>query len=374
MAISKKLKFKLIELGMKLLADEKIARQTFEERRAEDLNDCFGNLEFRGAPKPMWIGILDILDNYNHIDVLIRIFRDEFPRNQEIMEAQREFESQSIEGVIEFLKEIIQAKNFVLFIGPELLKCKQDDRLITFSRAFSKHITKELDKRQVFYEKEQSENLSYVIDCLEHTDRFVLGQTERMARDFFNTQLISQDIFQIISRLDVPLIINTNPDSILKNIMGESAASGFYDSSNNNVLRDLKAANISQEALQNAKTLIYNIYGSFDSPSSIIFTEKEAVDFTRRVYEKNPPIPVPITEAVKSSYGLFIGFDFHEWHFKILFDVLELRDKPENFALIDFNSTLKEQDKEYFERYYDMRFVKNSTDSFITLMTTKSTN
>jgi len=187
-----------------------------------------------------------------------------------------------------------------------------------------------------------------------------MGEIEKQAFECYQNSDLGKTIYEKVAELDFPLIINTNPDVILNDLLKGKCESGFYDLSNSD-------SNFKPSS-KKPKTILYNIFGSFANPFSIIFTEKEAVEFTKRVYEQTPPIPEVIKDIIRKKYGIFIGFDFKEWHLKILFNVLDLKNKPGNYSLSDTNSVIMEHNKEYFERQYNMTFIKNDVFSLFRLL------
>ena len=350
MPVSKKLRAEFIDLGILLAPTydqaSMVTRDFTINLNAVDLDKC--------APAERWKRLFDFLDNNNAVSELIEGIKRIYPGNQKILELEKHLQSENPETVINELKQIIASRRCVLFLGPEILKVELEDEKVPFNRILSTEFSKELDRRKIYYDVDQKMNLSYLIDRYERSEKIPIGKTENFAKEIYNQCEIDDRIFKLIEQLKFPLIVNTNPDTKLVDLFGRSRFSSTYYDFSSNITPE-----IGQILGKSDVTHVYNIYGSFEDPYSIVFTEKESVEFARKAYERNPLIPKVINETIHKCYGLFIGFNFNDWHLKILFDVLELRDKPQNYSITGIANNCPEHMREYFERQYDMKFIKN---------------
>ncbi|ARS39646.1 hypothetical protein CA265_08280 [Sphingobacteriaceae bacterium GW460-11-11-14-LB5] len=306
-------------------------------------------IDLTGPASTMWFNIIKRADSLNQLMKLLEVMVIKIPNNDHLKEIKADLAGASFTAQVEHLKTEIRNGHCVLFLGPHFLKYSVGNENIPFSDLFMNELIESLEKYDISYDKTETDNLSYLIDRFETRDLFVSGDTERKAKKISEENDLNSGTFNRIRQLNFPLIINTNPDTTLENLFPAYYSTGFYDMSNSQ----------SPPPVDNGKPFVYNIFGSFENPASIIFTEKEAVDFTKNIYQKNPPIPEFIREIIRNRYGIFIGFDFKEWHLKILFNVLDLRNKPGNYAFTEMKSALLERNMEYYRRQYNMSFVKN---------------
>lgn len=354
MAITKKIKHKLIDIAVKLVPDGDLITVVLR-----DVDLPFETIDLdSGAIILKWTRVIELADSHNQVESLLNELEIRFNKNDDLKSLRKDFDSQALEKTLEYLKEIIATNQCILFLGPEVLLTRQGNELIPFYKHLANEFITELDRLQIFYDKEQKQNLSYLIDRYETKEKFVLGQTERFAKKIYDNCSFDDSLFRLISRLNFPLIINANYDTQLRDLFPEKYLSSFYD------LSELIHPPFPVNGWPKEKCFIYNVYGSFENEYSIVLNEKDSVDYTRKVYEKNPSIPQLINKKVKQCYGFFVGFHFTEWHLKILFDVLDLAEKPDNFSFLDLSSSVPENQKEYFERQFDMTFIKNSVDTF----------
>lgn len=356
MSVSRKLRAKFIDLGARLAKTHpetnSITRDFTINLANVDLENC--------APNERWRRLFEFVENNNAIPELIEGIKRVHSGNTEILDLENLLRSEQIGTVINDLKEIIADRRCVLFLGPEILMVRTESELIPFNRILATEFSKELDLKQIYYDPDQKLNLSYLIDRYESNSMITIGKTEKFAQKIYNNCVIDDQIFQLIEQLNFPLIVNTNPDTRLVDRFGKDRfPSTFYDFSNTST------PTVGQILSESGVTHVYNIYGSFADPYSIVFTEKESVVFTRKAYERNPLIPKVINDTINKCVGLFIGFDFTGWHLKILFDVLELKVKPENFSITGIRNNYPEYMREYFERQYEMRFIKNDIETIL---------
>lgn len=356
MPLSKKHKHQLIDIGVKLVPLQQTVTPILDKAQVEHWE-----IDLGGAATAMWFNIIEYIDSNNLVDKLLSALIETFDKNLLLKDIKEEIAKQSILTLIQHLKSIMATRQCVLFLGPNTFNCLDNNKISSFNKYLSKQLAQELKTNDIFYDKNEIDNLSYIIDRYETRQKFVIGDTENVAKNIYKNGTILDILYRRIDKFNFPLIINTNPDTILKDLFGET----------NYIHRHYDMTNALYEGIPenyNSKTIVYNIFGSFNNPYSILFTEKEAVEFTKKAYEKTPPIPNEIKDIIAKSYGLFLGFNFENWHSKILFDVLDLKNKPGNYSITDENTNILEFNKEYYERQYNMTFLNNDLNTFLTLL------
>ncbi|HEX9733754.1 MAG TPA: toll/interleukin-1 receptor domain-containing protein [Thermoanaerobaculia bacterium] len=84
------------------------------------------------------------------------------------------------------------------------------------------------------------------------------------------------------------------------------------------------------------KPLVYNLYGSVDTPRSLVLTESDILDFLSAVMSKNPELPSDLRSSlndVNKSF-LLLGFGLTRWYLRILLHVLKVSKRDtRSFAL-----------------------------------------
>jgi hypothetical protein len=354
MAIPNKLKHKLVRLLANLVRDKKAAI-TFAEHAELDT----AVIEFDDTALVNWDRIVDHADDNNKLVDLLDILRESFGGNTDLTALYEEIKN-GFDHRVEKIAKALKLNQCVLFLGPRILQCLKDNKIEAFTRLFSLELAAELDKEGVYYDKEQAGELGYIAQRYEEMPTFVNGETGHKAKTSFMAATKHLGVHEQIAKFGFPLVINTNPDNILDELYQKNNipfSSSYYDMSN-----DVASA----AATTPGATVIYNIFGSFQNPFSIVFTDTDKVKFARNVVKNDPPIPPFIKKALENRYYLFIGFNFNEWHLKILIDSLGLTKKEDrSFALSAQVAEEDEPDNEYFEKEYKFYFINKEMEKFL---------
>ncbi len=352
-------KHKLIDIGAPLFPDENTLRPLLNRAQL-----TAADIVLNGSANNMWENIIDYAATFtNGLERLITAM-DPPMENSELQELSMEMAQQQPGVLAEYLRKVIAEGECVLFIGPKVFNYTLTNTVAHFNTYLVTQLSIFLDENRIFYDPDTATNLSYMIDRYESRPLYVIGDTERFAKEAYEKLLkqraLRNTIHEAIEELHFPLIINTNPDTLLGTLENKNKyIHSWYDISNSYDSVPKIPADIGE------RTIVYNIYGSFENAFSILFTERETVGFTKSAYKELPPMPPEVINIVNRSHGLFIGFDFKDWHHKILFDVLDLKNKPGNYAICPPDVNIMEHELEYYHRQYNMTFVQEDPQLFL---------
>jgi hypothetical protein len=353
-------KHKLIDFGTTLFFREEEVIPLLNRA-----NIRYKEITLAGSSSDMWRSIVGYANTRSKIEDLINAMI-ETRQSLGLEELKTEMAQQSPAVLAEYLKTIIDNRECVLFIGPLVFKYMdtENDKLLHFNSFFARKLSEWLTDNDIFFDTDSQDNLSYMIDRYESRALYVPGDTENFAKkvykELLDLKVLNSNIHRAAELLNFPLIINTNPDTLLDTPQNEgNYIHSWYDISNSfNEVPKIPHDHVD-------KTIVYNIYGSFVNAFSILFTERETVGFTKSAYKELPPMPPEVINIIKRSHGLFIGFDFKDWHHKILFDVLDLKNKPGNYAICPQQAEILEYEVEYYHRQYNMTFVHDDPLQFL---------
>ncbi len=356
MALTPKEKYNLSKLLARLVREEEDARRYCDDTIGFNSD----NIEFKGGAREMWANIIGEADKQDMLEALLEVIVKSFEGNKELMTFCDEIKH-GIDRRVEAIARAIKKNECVLFIGPELLQCLgEDNKVESFNRLFSARLVRDLNKYGVYYDEGLKQSLSYIADRFEESPNVASRELGKEAQKFFaevNASLIPT-IFERITKLKFPLIISTNPDNIIEKELAKNQipfSSGYYDRSNQN--RNATAFNDNH-------TMIYMIFGSFQNPFSILYTDNDRVQFAKNVVKNDPPLPPEIQVALQNKYYLFLGFNFEEWHLKILIDCLGLaKNADRSFALL--LRGVDPSNIEYFEKIYKFYFINEKIETFL---------
>ncbi|WPU99906.1 SIR2 family protein [Mucilaginibacter sp. cycad4] len=348
MALLKRQKYKLVDILSKIYPTLEEVVRVIRDVRSKDI-------DIEGASSKRWNNIVEFIKDKDDFSSTLNAISFDLTQSKpesdkdrkNFEELKTEIYAQTPELLLNHLRDIINTRQCVLFLGPNAFKCIQRDRIVPFSDYLAGKFVAELNRMDIFCEPVAVNELSYLIDRYESREAASLADTKAFAAKWYREATPYIPFYEKLESLNFPVVINTNPEILFgRRANTERFVHLRYDKSN--------AQAQALPADYSGKTIVYNIYGSFDNEHSVLFTEKEAVAFTKGAYEKNPPILQEVRTQVMQSYGLFVGFDFHDWHLKILFDVLDLRNKPGNYSVYD--GEIAEQHLEYYSRQFNMTF------------------
>jgi hypothetical protein len=265
------------------------------------------------------------------------------------------------------LAKALKYKQCILFLGPGVLIVNKQSEQVPFNQLLASHFAELLDNNAKYYDKSAKSNLNYMVQRYNRACNAVPGEAGNEAIIFYKKLIdnatIYQTVFEKLSKLPWNLVINTNPDTLLAQAMNEqrqdSCILNNYPLVNN--MNDLSNKGIPGKE----QCLFYNIFGTFDEPASILFTDSDFIRFNTKVTNKTPALNEYVTSMFDPNKEyLFLGFDFDQWYFKILFKVLNL-EKEKAFSLEPGNVRFNECNIDFFEEEYKFYFVNDHIDTFL---------
>jgi len=328
------------------------------KRFCDDTQDFDGtNIVFQGTARQMWDSIITEADKQEKLEELLNQLITGFTQNQGLAAFSEEFKY-GFDKRVEAIAKAIKNGQCVLFLGPDMLQCIDNGKIEPFNRSFSHELVKRLDIVNVYYDKNLQDSLSYIAHRFEEIPNIAIRELGKEAQKSFAKKQFHKGAFEKIAALQFPLIISTNPDSLLEAEMAEKGItpiSDYYDMSN---------VSKPDKQFEENKPVIYKIFGSFENPYSILFTDNDRVQFSKNVVKNDPPLPPFIKMGVDNKLYLFLGFNFQEWHLKILIDCLGLtRKEDHSFALL--LSDVNESNIEHFIKIYKFYFISEQIDNFL---------
>jgi hypothetical protein len=145
------------------------------------------------------------------------------------------------------------------------------------------------------------------------------AKIRRWVEEFHSEFKCDEQPIRDLAALGFELVLNTSPDTTVFELFSSvkpGAQAAYYDRTGRNppMLPDA-----SRE-----KPVIYQLYGAFDNPRSMILSDSDRLDFIVKVARANPALPVNLTSTLHDPDRsfLFLGFDLSDWHFKVLLHIL----------------------------------------------------
>jgi hypothetical protein len=365
MGVQAKLKHNIARLLAKLISNIDDAIPYCEAAGLNMATIALGNAAYTD-----WRNIVNAADAQEGLLVaLLKEILTNYSGNPELSSLYDEVK-EGFDRRVELIAKAIRSNQCVLFLGPELLQTMKDGQVVSFSRDFSLQLAHELHDEGVYYDDSLKDTLPYVAQRFEEMPTYVLGEVGAKIKTAFQQATIYEQVYHALSTFAFPLIINTNPDSIIDKIYQQKAfdgqpvnlVRGCYDMTN-----DSDISGVLEGDFTKPNTIVsYKIFGSFENPASILFTDTHRVQFSKNVVRNDPPLPPMIKKMLANKYYLFIGFNFSEWHLKILIDCLGLaKNQGRSFALTATPGSSGVSANEYFEKEYNFYFIEKDIERFI---------
>ncbi|MBL7828424.1 MAG: SIR2 family protein [Saprospiraceae bacterium] len=196
-----------------------------------------------------------------------------------------------------------------------------------------------------------------------------LGQ---ILTDFYEDfRTVEIPVYKAISELPFKFIINTSPESLLLEGLKDAGKSyHFFDfhfkRSEYNAEMNKRAVNLDSEIRDDAP-LVYNLLGHYSRPDSLVLTDNDRLRFIdvalQREKEATLPSNIvyyctrPPLQRLRKSY-IFAGFDFNEWHLRMLIHLLRRNhDHPPQTLALQDAKVLKGDAGSFFTDNFNVHFT-----------------
>jgi hypothetical protein len=303
------------------------------------------------------------------------------------------------------LASLLKEKKCVLFLGPDVLQVADRGVIISFNTQLCNILEAKLEDENIYYDEALKDHLTYMAQCYTDMPNYAQGDVQRIAKEEFERlteeESIQSNLLTVLARIPARLIINANPDTMLaKHIekeRGIKCVSTYYDFTNDAIEEKGNANEDKDEAkkpgnndstikklteedkvksILGNEVLLYNIFGTFEKDNSILYTESQFLEFINNVILGNPGLNSTVRKELneQESY-FFIGFDFEQWYFKILFQLLRL--KKEKGKAISCNldvGNISVINKEFFEEEFKVYFIDADIRNFLRILVEKINN
>lgn len=272
---------------------------------------------------------------------------------------------------LKILAKAIKADQCVLFLGPNILTARQNNQIMTFNEMLSDYIVALFDEN-TYYDKNMKGSLSYVSQILTNNEDYVAGDQGRAAKVLYDRLCrdgaIDTKLHEKLAELPFKLIINTNPDEILPEILNStkvgSCVTSYYTT---DVLGEKP---VIPQNLEGA-SLHYNLLGSIYKPTSIQVSESQLINFTTCIISGNPSLDNAVRLHFNSNtYYLFLGFDFDEWYMKLVvamvLAVVKKSGEGRAYSTVSSQRAFSSSNKEFYEDEFKFYFInENNLSRFL---------
>lgn len=262
-----------------------------------------------------------------------------------------------------FLGEL-KKKKCCLLLGPEISCLTTGNATQTVLQAFSGYMQQRLVEEQIVFDN-TIDNFYYRAHKFinsKYPDKLFLFKDEI---ELFCNRVLNNvpEYFKKLVRLPFNSIISMTPDNFVATTLrdgGYELVEAHYDYSEQAV----KNIEITEEM-----QLVYSVFGSYTNPASVAVTEREQLDQIKRLVSGLPGFPTQVTTRFKDATKsfLFLGFDFNDWHFRLIIDALQIpRPNYSFYPIFSRNHDVGLMTQEFYSEKFGMKFIEPDTDVFLT--------
>lgn len=234
-------------------------------------------------------------------------------------------------------------------------------------------LSEQLRKDQHPIEESESSSLLYVAtEFMQHFKSTVALQRE--VERFYREQAKQpNELLRVIAKLPFSLVINTAPDVLLEKAwLGEfkEVRKTYYSLHKE---RSKEEADLQIEDPTGDRPLLYNLFGSVEDSASLVLTEKDRLKFIEDIIQHNNAIPNAILKEFKEDkVVLFLGFDFEQWHLRILPKKIFQKEEINNSVLVpNGGQSLSKGAMVFYEKQYKMDFLPQNPLAFVQELSTR---
>lgn len=267
--------------------------------------------------------------------------------------------------------EDIKNQRCILFLGPLMTTVRYKGRETSLTEMVCSQVTETLVANNLLAQDIDVQRNPYYV-----MSKYInyLGGRKQLEDQFqtLNSQFVEGPSFAYyrLSKIPFNTIINFGYDHLMERALykgGYEFQFNHYDYSGDRQ-QYLKDKDDPLSTLDDKKQLVYNLLGSLFDKGSQILTEDDQLEFMRQI-AGDRKIPDNVISRIRDdkdgkSY-IFLGFNFEEWPFRFLLDLLDVPKKMKTSAspkLRNYNIALMTQ--EFYEERFGLQFLNSSPEEF----------
>ena len=249
-----------------------------------------------------------------------------------------------------------------MLLGPKIATAKDDKTPLV--EEFSLQLSSILKEEEVPFDKKHERNLTYMMQRYMKVENYTPSDSGFEAKNFYEKhEGLSNEVQKMLAKLPLGLVINTSPDDTMVNALKQE---GKYKTLLEWYNYDSEATN-DIEPPSAEQPLVYNLFGYYKDPDSLVLTESDQVKFISKVVKDQPSIPPKLLRQFQGKKTfLFLGFDWEQWNLRLLLQCLNLEKESNIMAHSRHNDALEPRTKEFYENHFRFSFVTDDISDFVT--------
>ena len=255
----------------------------------------------------------------------------------------------------------------LLLLGAGASTLSKNGETRPFTEWLALELADQLRRDQHPLEESESSSLLYVAtEYLSFYQSAIKLQSE--VERFYREQAKQPNpLLKAIAELPFPLIINTAPDTLLEKAwigLGKDYRTAHYSLHKE---RSKAEAELQMEDPTGDCPMLYNLFGSVGDPASLVLSERDRLKFIEDIIQHNNAIPNAILKEFKEDkVVLFFGFDFEQWHLRILPKKIFQKEEISAPVIVPNGSQpLSKGAMVFYEKQYKMDFLPEDPLAFV---------
>lgn len=267
-----------------------------------------------------------------------------------------------LEGIeIEKIVDDIHNNKCILFLGP-LMKAEYKGKVSPLVEIFCEQLLKEFTIENVTLNQGTKLNPYYVVTKY---STYVGGRTnlENKLKSHLDVFIKgSSTVYDALSKLPFNTIINFGSDRMMQNALNKNGYE-FSDKYYNYNGKYEQYIYVDENML-----LVYNLLGSVNDIDSQVLTEDDQLMFMKNIV-RGPNLPDDLLSRMienrnDSKSYIFLGFNFEEWPFRFLLDVLQLPKTKRSASANLPGYNIAFMTKEFYQDKFGLNFVELDPETF----------
>jgi len=261
------------------------------------------------------------------------------------------------------LIKAIQSDKCILVLGPDATLDKSSDQQAPITKGLARYLIERMGTESSHPELDDPLHVAQAFLSQKDTDRFDL---ETEVEEFYATHSDkTSDVHLNLASLPFSLCVTTCHDKYLQN--------AFEKNKKPPKVEHYDFQKSRPDTLENPsalKPIIYELFGSYKNPQSLVLTETELLDFLVKVIQGTPPLSDYIMGrfADRDTSFLFVGFGLQQWYLRILLYVLKASGHSLRSVAIESEDFHSSQDREktvvFYDKEYSLQFCYPSIEKF----------
>ncbi len=209
---------------------------------------------------------------------------------------------------------LIDTNECILFLGPQFAVTKEDKRVHTILKEKYENYKPAIDLN--------FDNLLIFKDPKTTNVQVITLKSE--LRKLYST-LVPHDIYQSIAEIPFQAVISHSPDLFLQ--------SAFVAKEIPIEFQFYSPKGHPPETIKTDMPIVYNVFGKYDVPDSMINTYDSFFDFVFTIMGDKNNVPINLKNILANAKGfVFLGFDLDKWYISLL--IRKLNEQKNNITAV----------------------------------------